>query len=162
LKETDDLFGQTLEDLGRCCALACAAEKSFSKVHALSQENGGASQDRGERSAKRYSAKTAGTVNATGSKIMGAETPKTSTIHVLAEKEPVIMRAYRYDDFGSLDRLRIHEEKMPQPQRGEKYGTIPEAWAILSPSRVGTAMIVLLAEPQRASPTEYRSPRMTK
>lgn len=30
-----------------------------------------------------------------------------------------MIRAYRYDDFETLDHLRIHEEQMPQPQRGE-------------------------------------------
>jgi len=29
------------------------------------------------------------------------------------------VRAYRYDDFDSLDHLRLHEEAMPEPQRGE-------------------------------------------
>ena len=29
------------------------------------------------------------------------------------------MRAYRYDNFETLDHMRIHEEAMPQPQRGE-------------------------------------------
>ncbi len=30
-----------------------------------------------------------------------------------------MIRVYRYDDFESLDHLRIHEEEMPKPQRGE-------------------------------------------
>jgi NADPH:quinone reductase-like Zn-dependent oxidoreductase len=30
-----------------------------------------------------------------------------------------MIRAFRYDDFESLDHLRIHEEEMPRPQRGE-------------------------------------------
>ena len=29
------------------------------------------------------------------------------------------MRAYRFDDFKSLDGLRLHEEEMPRQQRGE-------------------------------------------
>jgi alcohol dehydrogenase len=29
------------------------------------------------------------------------------------------MRSYRFDDFTSLDDLRLHEEDMPKPQRGE-------------------------------------------
>ena len=29
------------------------------------------------------------------------------------------MRSYRFDDFTSLDDLRLHEEDIPKPQRGE-------------------------------------------
>ena len=29
------------------------------------------------------------------------------------------MRSYRFDDFTRLDDLRLHEEDMPRPQRGE-------------------------------------------
>jgi NADPH:quinone reductase-like Zn-dependent oxidoreductase len=35
------------------------------------------------------------------------------------DEKQAMMRVYRYDDFESLDHLRIHEEEMPQPQRGE-------------------------------------------
>jgi len=35
------------------------------------------------------------------------------------EEKQTMIRVYRYDDFESLDHLRIHEEEMRQPQRGE-------------------------------------------
>ena len=61
-EETDDRFGQRSQGLGGCGVRSQVGEKLFREDHAFAQEDGGAGQNCGERSAKRHSAKAAGTV----------------------------------------------------------------------------------------------------
>ena len=51
--------------------------------------------------------------------VAGVSSQRTSAHSGRIGEQQSMMRVYRYDDFEGLDHLRIHEEEMPQPQRGE-------------------------------------------